>query len=942
MGINSTEYMFVTMPEVPPVVDATPPASVTNLTNASYEPMNISWTWTDPADPDFDNVEVYIDSLSYGTVAKGVQSFNTGYFKPNSSHNISTRTLDTSNNVNTTRVNRTASTSSLFMYVFDFLIRTGGTVSDEENAKNASDGGVSAILSERIEGGINKSNRTKDPSKVITEGAQSGGSYIPGYLNESDGLIDVTKASEKQIKTVVYYMGQRENITDLAANNNFSGQPVAVYLPEQGIVVRTAWLELRQLSAITSAASVTTINMYLNGMDYSVIKGGTYQAQTGESLVTVARANVTQAFTGFTNPTTFTAAVKTGGASSNAHALLLYVTYEYDPGSPTQLRTVRYPLATKTGQIAAGTATNFTYIVSIPEAANIRSSWFEIRGKLDSASINDSQISARIAPNTTYSTGVSLDMALRDNYEFMYLFKTTPEFQINSAQTLTVRNQNQSVYTLGGEVIVTYEYSNAEPVQLKTVKYFVGQRTAIGGTILVSNSTTVFIPEQNINVKSVWARIRATYTSTTAGTHTIGGKIAGTTIINNSYTVDTNNALIGDYMIIYNMTNASSLLVNNTMVFVNNTFNRTNHGPPAIELYITYTYDPASPKEIKTVEYPAGQSASQATTRNENFFTFVPEDQTLIRGAYIDYITMCSRTSDYTTTSAIDTSFSNQTVNIDGTSEALAAGTMNNDIQKRITATSNIYSINYSSNATASFSGVAMLTYEFTRNYSVDAMYTFTETNSSDRWQSISIIDSSYGDTLANARIFNNLSRQWEALSLLTPFANGSTPAQHVNATVGESGNAGDYDAGSGLIKIRYNWTGSSYYNNSLGIDLINVTVNYMDGGFFRLNVTSNTTDVPENTSSQELQIRYYVSGDNFTLQCWNSSSSTWNNKTTLDQISLSHNNITILPEQLIQNGNFSGSPFSIRKYYVPVRYVGENLGVKGKLYLDYQRVKTS
>ena len=218
-----------------PIYETTPPASVTNLTNATYEPMSINWTWTDPADVDFDHVEVYIDGLPHGTVAKGVQSFNSSYFKPNSSHTISTRTWDTSGNVNTTWVNSTASTPSLFSYVFDFFIKTNGTVTNEDNAKNASDGGATANLSKVASGGTNgtynytyvasnittygnitnfvnmqnasdggafanltegqaltnQSDRTINPTKTNTTGTQSG-SYTPSNLTSNDGAIDIT------------------------------------------------------------------------------------------------------------------------------------------------------------------------------------------------------------------------------------------------------------------------------------------------------------------------------------------------------------------------------------------------------------------------------------------------------------------------------------------------------------------------------------------------------------------------------------------------------------------------------------------------------------------------------------------------------------------------------------------------------------------------------
>jgi len=229
-SINSTEYMFVTGP----TPDTTPPASVTGLTNASYTPMYIRWTWTDPADSDFKEVQVYIDGVFNGTVAKGVQSFNASYFRPNSMHTISTRTVDTLDNVNATWNNHTASTSSVFTYVFDFLNITG-TVSNFGNAQNDSDGGATALFAESLTAGsserhnytnvtgytsangsitnfanmqtaadggafatmteglaiITKSNRTKNPGKTTTTGTQFG-TYTSSNLDNTDAAIDIT------------------------------------------------------------------------------------------------------------------------------------------------------------------------------------------------------------------------------------------------------------------------------------------------------------------------------------------------------------------------------------------------------------------------------------------------------------------------------------------------------------------------------------------------------------------------------------------------------------------------------------------------------------------------------------------------------------------------------------------------------------------------------
>lgn len=231
-SINSSEYMFVTQTGVVP--DTTPPASVTALNNVTYVPLYINWTWTDPADSDFKEVQIYIDGTYKTTVAKGVNSFNASYFSPNSTHTISTHTVDTSGNVNTAWVNNTANTSDVFTYVFGFL-NTTGTVTNFPAAQNASDGGASTLFSESLTGGTSESNnntyvtsntttngtifnwvnmqsatdggafatlteapaattrsdRTNNPGKTYTNGTQFG-SYTSSNLDNTDGAIDIT------------------------------------------------------------------------------------------------------------------------------------------------------------------------------------------------------------------------------------------------------------------------------------------------------------------------------------------------------------------------------------------------------------------------------------------------------------------------------------------------------------------------------------------------------------------------------------------------------------------------------------------------------------------------------------------------------------------------------------------------------------------------------
>lgn len=135
----------------------------------------------------------------------------------------------------------------------------------------------------------------------------------------------------------------------------------------------------------------------------------------------------------------------------------------------------------------------------------------------------------------------------------------------------------------------------------------------------------------------------------------------------------------------------------------------------------------------------------------------------------------------------------------------------------------------------------------------------------------------------------------------------------------------------NGNVSIRYlDQTPAGISQGNLYIDYQRIGYTSGISGSYRLNVTTNTSEIPQ-TANHILQLRYNVSGDNFTLQIWNGSS--WNNRTTLNDISLSYRNITLLSNELIPDG--------VNKSYSLVRYLDLNASAtqQGTIYLDYQRI---
>ena len=96
---------------VNPPPDTTAPASVTNLTNTTFSQTLITWTWTDPADSDFEKVMVYLDGVWKQNVTKGIQSWTATGLVANTEYTIGTRTVDSTGNVNATTVSDPARTA---------------------------------------------------------------------------------------------------------------------------------------------------------------------------------------------------------------------------------------------------------------------------------------------------------------------------------------------------------------------------------------------------------------------------------------------------------------------------------------------------------------------------------------------------------------------------------------------------------------------------------------------------------------------------------------------------------------------------------------------------------------------------------------------------------------------------------------------------------------
>lgn len=90
--------------------DSVPPGTVTNLDEQYVGAHWIQWAWTNPTNPDFDHVEVWLNSTFYANVSKPQNYYNATGLAQDTVYDIQTRTADFYDNINASWVNDTART----------------------------------------------------------------------------------------------------------------------------------------------------------------------------------------------------------------------------------------------------------------------------------------------------------------------------------------------------------------------------------------------------------------------------------------------------------------------------------------------------------------------------------------------------------------------------------------------------------------------------------------------------------------------------------------------------------------------------------------------------------------------------------------------------------------------------------------------------------------
>ncbi|MDI6642042.1 MAG: hypothetical protein QME68_07015, partial [Elusimicrobiota bacterium] len=435
-----------------------------------------------------------------------------------------------------------------------------------------------------------------------------------------------------RIKTVEWNFGSYYSATDI---KNWSAPYITINLPDAiappPSPIKNAFVEIEYLASAGAAADTTNIDVYFStgtspGGPVDGITGPQIPDSSGESDPMCIRVDVTSKIVAWANQV-YSLRVVITGPNCNMFSAKLYITYYYDDTAGTQIKTVRFPIFTSSVDGISGCASSESQIISpanvpfkyrcdLPETGiSLKQVWFEIRGyRLSGGGATDGKVNVNISGYAGEPT-MTLDGALIDTYKFRYLTSTgiPSGFATNTLQTVYVNLSGYATCNvLGGEVVITYEYTNPAPgsYELKTIYYFHSQSIGITGAIEYF-TIPVYLGEEDVVIERIYAHIHGSF-NRAIGTAQIESKIAGNPLTTRTYDLAIQPAVVSGFEFYYDLSEGRSYWVQGSTVNISWITVRALGGM-GFELIITYKYT----KEYKFTEYYkvfAGQTANEVAS----------------------------------------------------------------------------------------------------------------------------------------------------------------------------------------------------------------------------------------------------------------------------------------------------------------------------------------
>ena len=520
--------------------------------------------------------------------------------------------------------------------------------------------------------------------------------FVFSGLIESFSTPKVAKAaySGKSLRTVEFVLGGGAGIavsqtgTD-ANNSNPRASDLNVYagtawnstkgtagrktvqIPGTGIRVLSAYVDFT--SQVTASAIVLDVELALDvgqgmasGTDYdlnAVIEdtGNAFiwRSTSGLTGMISAKADATMLFQ-HQSDANWNAGVSIVGEASvkgtaltwNMSTMKLVVTYEedYSAIAHTALKTVRFPLrsttagdnGTKAIDCPVGTC-SLTYTLDLPDletTSDIMDAWFEVR-------YTDDAVATTTIGVNGGSAGVAhkaLD-AITDNHEHFIVYRPSigaPNFATSTVGQLNVVVAGTAIGTLGGEVIITYKYNTSAPIQIETVRYFMGQQLAAPGAAASSTyNKTITVSNAGVVPDNIWFK----YSVPTQGPllFSATAKVGNSASTTFRATSTMSNITTGNATYIFDVGSATTSWSGSSSSFITS-FAESDaafDAPASVEAYMTFRWNGSSGGNVtKTGTFFAGNSpVAQGDSTFDTVFPYtviLPETVTkTLRSSYV-------------------------------------------------------------------------------------------------------------------------------------------------------------------------------------------------------------------------------------------------------------------------------------------------------------------
>jgi hypothetical protein len=388
----------------------------------------------------------------------------------------------------------------------------------------------------------------------------------------------------KHLRTIEYVLGG--NASGAAASDNASrtsntlayagttwntatgtsGMKV-VKIAGSGIVVKQAYLDVWFHSQ--TSADTTDIDLFMNLLNTGPNPGvnvpvnganATIVSDSGGLNMTIkARGDVTALFgtqsdAQFNTGISLAAAVRHTGETRRLTSARLVITYEQDYSmvAHTETKTVRFPLDSDgsgdTGSMQAACAISatcdFSYYADMPDLAqnsDITDVFVEIHAQVNSSTASTiTPVNRNNGVSGTSGPGYNWTDTLAGDNSIHLLWRPTVggnDFNANTAnQKIRITNGTVPINVLGGEIVVTYNFSTDAPNQTETISYFMKQQNATSGTTTSTDAVIpTYIANASTTVRNIWFKAHAAESE--ANTWILTGQVGSGTVRTQGYTV---------------------------------------------------------------------------------------------------------------------------------------------------------------------------------------------------------------------------------------------------------------------------------------------------------------------------------------------------------------------------------------------------------------------